>query len=97
MSSFRDLTNLRNFNSTIFYKNCVFRFENCWPAFRKDVQGVIFVYSKITPEYVWELEKFYDYFVNQTKLEPKNCVVFYFAGDKSHLDAPKRICEYIIY
>ncbi|XP_011308961.1 intraflagellar transport protein 22 homolog isoform X2 [Fopius arisanus] len=67
------------------------RFESCWSAFRRDTQGVIFVYSKLTPDLVWELEKLYDYFVSQTKLEPKNCVVFYFAGDKSHLDPPKRI------
>ncbi|XP_015599878.1 intraflagellar transport protein 22 homolog [Cephus cinctus] len=67
------------------------QFENCWPAMRKDIHGVIFVYNSKSREYTRELEQFYDYFVNQTRLGAKSCVVFYFDPDQNSLDAPKKI------
>ncbi|XP_014300024.1 intraflagellar transport protein 22 homolog [Microplitis demolitor] len=67
------------------------KFEDCWSAIKKDIQGLIFVYNKKTDEQVQELEKFYNYFVLKSQLEPKDCVVFFFESDKQAGDAPKRL------
>ncbi|KAH0560571.1 intraflagellar transport protein 22 homolog [Cotesia glomerata] len=67
------------------------KFEDCWSALRKDVQGLIFVYNKKTDDQIEELEKFYNYFVLKSQLEPKDCVVFFFESDKQVVDAPKRL------
>lgn len=52
------------------------------------------MYNKKTDEQVQELEKFYNYFVLKSQLEPKDCVVFFFESDKQAGDAPKRLCKY---
>lgn len=89
------LTSLvNNYHRLLYYKKNIFRFEDCWSALRKDVQGLIFVYNKKTDDQIQELEKFYNYFVLKSQLEPKDCVVFFFESDKQVADAPKRLCMY---
>ncbi|XP_048505037.1 intraflagellar transport protein 22 homolog, partial [Athalia rosae] len=52
------------------------KFKTCWPAIRNGVNGVIFVHNAKSHDYLHELDQLYDYFVNQTKLGPTNCVIF---------------------
>lgn len=35
----------------------IHRFENCWPAFRKDTTGVVMVFNPDVPQHIKELEK----------------------------------------
>ena len=35
----------------------LYRFENCWPAFRKDTTGVLMVFNPDVPQHTKELEK----------------------------------------
>lgn len=72
----------------------VFRFKNCWPAMRKDIHGVILVYSAKTQNSSKELKEFYDYFVNGPRLEPNSCVIFCFDPDNATSSTSKIICKY---
>ncbi|KAH0948899.1 hypothetical protein HN011_006344 [Eciton burchellii] len=60
-----------------------YKFKHCWPAIRKDIHGVILVYSTKTQDSSKELKELYDYFVNEAKLEPNSCVIFYFDPDNT--------------
>ncbi|XP_077284992.1 intraflagellar transport protein 22 homolog [Arctopsyche grandis] len=58
------------------------RYESCWPAFRSNTQGVIFVCSfNNALNAAREFELLYDYFVSQPGLSPKQCVVFYYTTE----------------
>jgi Rab-like protein 5 len=70
-----------------------YRFKHCWPAIRKDIHGVILVYSTKTQDSSKELKELYDYFVNEAKLEPNSCVIFYFDPDNTS-NTSKIICKY---
>jgi len=70
-----------------------YRFKHCWPAIRKDTHGVILVYSTKTQDSSKELKELYDYFVNEAKLEPNSCVIFYFDPDNIS-NTSKIICKY---
>ncbi|XP_070169796.1 intraflagellar transport protein 22 homolog [Polyergus mexicanus] len=65
------------------------KFKNCWPAIRKGVHGVIFVYSTKTQDSLRQLKEFYDYFVSEAKLGPNNCVIFFFDSDNTTSSASK--------
>lgn len=67
------------------------KFENCWPAMRKDVHGVILVYNAKVQDSLKELREFYDYFINGAKLEPNNCVIFHFDANSAPSNASKVI------
>ena len=69
------------------------RFKNCWPAIRKGVNGVILVYSAKMQDSK-HLKEFYDYFVSGAKLEPNNCVIFFFDSDNATSSASKIVCKY---
>lgn len=51
------------------------RFESCWPAFQQGAQGVVMVYDPNTSGHVNELETLYNYFVQQSGLNYKNCLI----------------------
>ncbi|XP_072949269.1 intraflagellar transport protein 22 homolog [Epargyreus clarus] len=65
------------------------KFESCWPSLRLGVQGVILMCSPNTMHTASrELELLYNYFVSQTKLSPKQCVLFYnTADDQEDIDS----------
>ncbi|KAF3426967.1 hypothetical protein E2986_04237 [Frieseomelitta varia] len=42
------------------------KFENCWPAIRKDIHGVIFVYNEKSSDCLKEIQQLYDYFIAST-------------------------------
>ncbi|XP_012224917.1 intraflagellar transport protein 22 homolog [Linepithema humile] len=67
------------------------KFKNCWPAMRKDVHGIILVYSAKRQNSLKELKEFYDYFVNGPKLGPNSCVIFYFDPDNATSSTSKII------
>ena len=70
------------------------KYSNCWPAVRKDAQGVVFVCGEKKEESSRELEQFYEYFVAETKLEAKSCVVFHY--DRKNDGIKNTICEFVI-
>lgn len=79
------------------YKNIFNRFKNCWPAIRKDVHGVILVYSAKMQDSSKKLKEYYDYFVSGAKLGPNSCVIFFFDPDNnSTSNTSKIICKYLI-
>ncbi|KAE8744668.1 hypothetical protein FOCC_FOCC008671 [Frankliniella occidentalis] len=51
------------------------RFESCWPAFQQGTHGVVLVYDPNTAGHVNELETLFSYFVQQTGLDIKNCLI----------------------
>ena len=61
---------------------------------KKDVKGVIFVHGPKTQEKSRELEQFYEYFVNQTKLGPKNCLLLYYDAERNS-EMRKKLCKFI--
>ncbi|XP_076225593.1 intraflagellar transport protein 22 homolog isoform X2 [Nomia melanderi] len=67
------------------------KFENCWPAIRKNVHGVIFVYSEQSNECLKQMQELYDYFVNQTKLGSDKCVIFCYDPEKKNPEISKII------
>ncbi|XP_076671825.1 intraflagellar transport protein 22 homolog [Andrena cerasifolii] len=67
------------------------KFENCWPAIRKDLHGVILVYSEKSNDCLKEIQQSYDYFISQTKLGPDRCVIFCYDPDKRHPEISKTI------
>ncbi|XP_033226272.1 intraflagellar transport protein 22 homolog [Belonocnema kinseyi] len=66
------------------------KFKNCWPAMKKDVKGVIFVHGPKSQDKSREMEQFYEYFVNQTKLGPKSCLLLYYDPENSS-EMPKKL------
>lgn len=74
------------------YKNTFNRFKNCWPAIRKDIHGVILVYSAKMQDSS-KLKEYYDYFVSGAKLGPNSCVIFCFDPDSTS-STSKMICKY---
>lgn len=77
------------------YKNIFNRFKNCWPAIRKDIHGVILVYSAKMQDSSKKLKEYYDYFVSGAKLGPNSCVIFFFDPDNSTSSTSKIICKYL--
>jgi len=77
-----------------YCKNVFNRFKNCWPAIRKDVHGVILVYSAKTHDSSKKLKEYYDYFVSEAKIGPNNCVILFFDPDNTTSNASKIICKY---
>ncbi|XP_076658134.1 intraflagellar transport protein 22 homolog isoform X3 [Halictus rubicundus] len=69
-----------------------FRFENCWPSIKKHLHGVILVYSEKSDECLKQIQEFYDYFVNQTKLGPDKCVILCYDPEKKNPEISKMIC-----
>ncbi|XP_026673281.1 intraflagellar transport protein 22 homolog, partial [Ceratina calcarata] len=65
------------------------KFENCWPAMRKDVHGVIFVYNEKSN--LKEIQQIYDYFIEQTKLGPERSVIFCYDPEKKNPEISKII------
>ncbi|TGZ53858.1 intraflagellar transport protein 22 homolog [Temnothorax americanus] len=59
------------------------KFKNCWPAIRKDVHGVILVYSAKMQDSSKKLREYYDYFVSGAKLGPNSCVILFFDPDNT--------------
>lgn len=76
-----------------FFSFFYFRFKTCWPAIRNNVHGVIFVYDSKSQDYIRDLEQLYDYFVNQTRLGPTNCLVFYYNRENNGIEIPKKMCK----
>ncbi|KAK6192530.1 hypothetical protein SNE40_003980 [Patella caerulea] len=52
------------------------KFETCWPAIARDVNGIIFVYNPDQSNHDKELEYLYSYFVEQGALKESQCIVF---------------------
>ncbi|XP_076279965.1 intraflagellar transport protein 22 homolog [Lasioglossum baleicum] len=67
------------------------KFENCWPAIKKHLHGVILMYSEKSNECLKQIQEFYDYFVNQTKLGPDKCVIFCYDPEKKNPEISKII------
>ncbi|GAB6028731.1 Intraflagellar transport protein 22 [Chamberlinius hualienensis] len=57
------------------------KFGECWPAIAKDNHGVIFVYNPDQDDQGDELERLFQYFVQQHSLKPSQCVIV--ANNKS--------------
>ncbi|XP_048263348.1 intraflagellar transport protein 22 homolog isoform X2 [Bombus affinis] len=64
---------------------------NCWPAIRKDVHGVILVYNEKSNECLKEIQQLYDYFIDQTKLDPDRCAIFCYDPEKRNPEISKII------
>ncbi|XP_078047622.1 intraflagellar transport protein 22 homolog [Augochlora pura] len=67
------------------------KFESCWPAIRKNLNGVILVYSEKSDECSKQIQEFYDYFVTQTKLGPDKCVILCYDPEKKNPEISKII------
>ncbi|XP_050488440.1 intraflagellar transport protein 22 homolog isoform X2 [Bombus huntii] len=65
--------------------------HNCWPAIRKDVHGVILVYNEKSNECLKEIQQLYDYFIDQTKLDPDRCAIFCYDPEKRNPEISKII------
>lgn len=52
------------------------RFEICWPAMQKDVNGIIFVYNLDVSSHEKELENWYLHFVKGKGIRDKLCHIF---------------------
>ncbi|XP_011176155.1 intraflagellar transport protein 22 homolog [Solenopsis invicta] len=68
-----------------------YKYKNCWPAMRKDVHGVILVYSAKTQDSSKKLKEYYDYFVSGAKLGPNSCVIFFYDPDNTTSSTLKTI------
>ncbi|XP_003702136.3 intraflagellar transport protein 22 homolog [Megachile rotundata] len=67
------------------------KFENCWPAIRKDLHGVILVYSERSNDCLKVLQQLYDYFIDQIKLGPDKCVIFCYDPENKNPEISKII------
>ncbi|KAL0131573.1 hypothetical protein PUN28_002839 [Cardiocondyla obscurior] len=67
------------------------KFKNCWPAIRKNVHGIILVYSAKMKDSSKKLKEYYDYFVSGAKLGPNNCVILFFDADNTASSSSKMI------
>ncbi|XP_037566264.1 intraflagellar transport protein 22 homolog [Dermacentor silvarum] len=52
------------------------KYENCWPAFAKDTQGIVFVYSSDQKNVSTALDVWYNNFVQSQGVRDSQCVVF---------------------
>jgi len=52
------------------------KFSTCWPAFRKDTNGVLIIYNPNTGNHDKELETWYTQFVQSQGLKDSQCIVF---------------------
>ncbi|CAN8015127.1 unnamed protein product [Ixodes persulcatus] len=52
------------------------KYELCWPAFSKDAQGVVFVYSPVHKNIYREFDLWHSHFVQSQGLKDAQCVVF---------------------
>uniref|UniRef100_A0A023GF79 Intraflagellar transport protein 22 homolog n=1 Tax=Amblyomma triste TaxID=251400 RepID=A0A023GF79_AMBTT len=52
------------------------KYENCWPAFSKDAQGVLFIYSSDRRNVGTELDTWYNNFVQSQGVKDSQCMVF---------------------
>lgn len=52
------------------------KFENCWPAIRHEVHGIIFVYNQDEPNHDRELDKHYTYFTQTFGAKENHGIVF---------------------
>lgn len=62
---------------------------------RKDIHGVIFVYNEKSSDCLKEIQQLYDYFIDQTKLDPDRCVIFCYDPEKRNSEISKIICKYL--
>ncbi|XP_071502007.1 intraflagellar transport protein 22 homolog [Diadema antillarum] len=51
------------------------KFDECWPAFMKDVSGVVIVYNPDQANHERELDTWYTHFVTQQGLKDGQCVI----------------------
>ncbi|KOC60161.1 Rab-like protein 5 [Habropoda laboriosa] len=72
------------------------KYESCWPAIRKDIHGVIFVYNDTSNECLKEIQQLYDYFIEQTKLGPEKCVILCYDPEKKNPEISKVISSTFI-
>ncbi|XP_077511053.1 intraflagellar transport protein 22 homolog [Amblyomma americanum] len=52
------------------------KYENCWPAFSKDAQGILFIYSSDHRNVDTELDTWYNNFVQAQSVKDSQCIVF---------------------
>ncbi|XP_050410359.2 intraflagellar transport protein 22 homolog isoform X3 [Patella vulgata] len=52
------------------------KFETCWPAIARDVNGIVFVYNPDQSNHDKELEYLFTYFAEQGALKENQCIVF---------------------
>eukprot|EP00794_Sanderia_malayensis_P013823 gene13823-15268_t len=52
------------------------KYENCWPAIQKDVNGIVFVINPGNNGQVKNLDKWHVHFVSQLGLKDSQCIVF---------------------
>ncbi|XP_076750691.1 intraflagellar transport protein 22 homolog isoform X2 [Xylocopa sonorina] len=92
---YKHLTASKNNTKCICIKLYIkyFRFENCWPAIRKDVHGVILVYNEKSDDCLKEIQQLYDYFIDQTKLGPDKCVIFCYDLENKNPEISKIILQ----
>lgn len=70
------------------------RYESCWPAFRNNTQGVIFVCSSSNAANATrEFDLLYNYFVLQPGLTPKQCLVLYHTSEIQQDIKGLRLCQ----
>lgn len=58
------------------------RFETCWPAFSKDVHGVLIVVKSEHLKQEKEVERWYSYFVKRQQLKDSQCLLIVLSKDK---------------
>ena len=51
------------------------KYESCWPAIQKEVDGVILVYNPENPAHSSEAYTWYEWFVEKGGLSPEQCLV----------------------
>eukprot|EP00742_Colponemidia_sp_Colp-10_P002327 GILJ01002483.1.p1 GENE.GILJ01002483.1~~GILJ01002483.1.p1 ORF type:complete len:206 (+),score=23.86 GILJ01002483.1:48-620(+) len=52
------------------------RYEKCWPAIQKDVQGIVLVYNPDNAQSEAEIEQWVQMFPKAMSIPPSQCVVF---------------------
>mmetsp|Transcript_10901 Transcript_10901/g.17858 ORF Transcript_10901/g.17858 Transcript_10901/m.17858 type:complete len:184 (-) Transcript_10901:10-561(-) len=57
------------------------KYEACWAAIQKNVDGVLLVYNPENPGQSGEVETWYEWFVQKAKLKSDQCLIF--ANDRN--------------
>lgn len=67
----------------------------CWPALRKNANGVIFVFAQNDAAGAKKLDLFFNYFVSQSSFSPRQCIVFshHLDGDNDASKSPVKLCK----
>eukprot|EP00002_Diphylleia_rotans_P034198 TRINITY_DN732_c0_g1_i2.p2 TRINITY_DN732_c0_g1~~TRINITY_DN732_c0_g1_i2.p2 ORF type:complete len:137 (-),score=25.70 TRINITY_DN732_c0_g1_i2:386-796(-) len=52
------------------------RFESCWPAIVKDVNGVVIVFNPDNPDDERQLDIWYNRFVEHGRIKESQCIVY---------------------